>query len=76
MSIKNKKLKIMNEEWREAVMTEKCYFCHLLSFEFTSLQEFQHASKLEFLNSSKLRKLLLLSPFFKQRAILQQLFWL
>jgi hypothetical protein len=40
MSIKNKKLKIMNEEWREAVMTEKCYFCHFFSIKvIQSLEE-------------------------------------
>jgi hypothetical protein len=34
MSVKNKELKMMNEEWREAMMTENCYVCHLfLSFK-------------------------------------------
>jgi hypothetical protein len=51
MSIKNKELKMMNEEWREAVLPANCYFCYFLGFEFTSVQVYKSSSMLVNLNS-------------------------
>jgi hypothetical protein len=41
MSIKNKELKIMNEEWRDVMSPKNCYFCHFLSFECASMQVYK-----------------------------------